>query len=80
MSLRIGIDVGGTKIEGIALHGTAEAARLRVPTPRDEYLKRLAKAVRAPPKLAPWQLDATPADAAAFLTAPLPPDRGEPDE
>ena len=37
MSLRIGIDVGGTKIEGIALHGTAEAARLRVPTPRDDY-------------------------------------------
>jgi fructokinase len=36
--MRIGIDVGGTKIEGIALadEGT-ELARFRVPTPRDDY-------------------------------------------
>jgi fructokinase len=34
---RIGIDLGGTKIEGIALAGTREVARLRVPTPRDDY-------------------------------------------
>ena len=35
--MRIGIDLGGTKIEGIALDGSREAARLRVPTPRDDY-------------------------------------------
>ncbi len=36
--MRIGIDMGGTKIEGIALdeHGT-ELKRLRVPTPRGDY-------------------------------------------
>lgn len=36
--MRIGIDVGGTKIEGIALgeHGDT-LARARVPTPRDSY-------------------------------------------
>jgi fructokinase len=36
-SVRIGIDLGGTKIEGIALDGSAEVARLRVDTPRDGY-------------------------------------------
>jgi fructokinase len=35
--VRIGIDVGGTKIEGILLEGSAERARLRVPTPRGDY-------------------------------------------
>jgi fructokinase len=36
--MRIGIDLGGTKIEGIALDGKgAVLARLRVPTPRDQY-------------------------------------------
>lgn len=35
--MRIGIDLGGTKIEGIALDGSREAARLRVPTPRGDY-------------------------------------------
>jgi fructokinase len=37
MSLRLGVDVGGTKIEGIALEGGAEIARIRVDTPRDDY-------------------------------------------
>jgi fructokinase len=37
MTLRIGIDLGGTKIEGVALAGSREVARLRVPTPRDDY-------------------------------------------
>src|SRR5687767_13250205 len=37
VKLRIGIDLGGTKIEGIALDGSKEVARLRVPTPRDDY-------------------------------------------
>jgi fructokinase len=35
--IRIGIDVGGTKIEGIALDGTGERARIRIATPRDDY-------------------------------------------
>ena len=35
--LRIGIDLGGTKIEGVALEGSREVARLRVDTPRDDY-------------------------------------------
>ena len=37
MSLRIGIDLGGTKIEGVALDGGGELARIRVDTPRDDY-------------------------------------------
>ena len=37
MLLRIGIDLGGTKIEGIALDGRTEAARLRVDTPQNDY-------------------------------------------
>lgn len=35
--MRIGIDLGGTKIEGIALDGSREVARLRVDTPRGDY-------------------------------------------
>ena len=35
--MRIGIDLGGTKIEGIALDGSHEIARKRVETPRDDY-------------------------------------------
>jgi len=35
--MRIGIDLGGTKIEGIALDGSHEVARTRVETPRDDY-------------------------------------------
>ncbi|MDA0368439.1 MAG: ROK family protein [Proteobacteria bacterium] len=35
---RIGIDLGGTKIEGVALDPSGlEATRLRVPAPRDDY-------------------------------------------
>jgi len=37
MSTRIGIDLGGTKIEGIALDGSVEIARMRRDTPRDDY-------------------------------------------
>ena len=40
--LRIGIDLGGTKIEGVALDGSQEIARLRVPTPRDDYAGTVA--------------------------------------
>ena len=36
--IRIGIDLGGTKIEGLALDESgAEIARLRIPTPRHDY-------------------------------------------
>ena len=35
--LRIGIDLGGTKIEGVALDESREVARRRVETPRDDY-------------------------------------------
>jgi fructokinase len=35
--MRIGIDLGGTKIEGIAMRGSDEAARMRVDTPRGDY-------------------------------------------
>lgn len=35
--LRFGIDLGGTKIELVALEGTAERWRKRVPTPSDDY-------------------------------------------
>ena len=35
--IRIGIDVGGTKIEAIALDGSRELDRVRVDTPRGDY-------------------------------------------
>jgi fructokinase len=35
--MRIGIDLGGTKIEGLALEGGRELARTRVTTPRGDY-------------------------------------------
>jgi fructokinase len=35
--VRIGIDVGGTKIEGVALDGSEELVRLRADTPRNDY-------------------------------------------
>src|SRR5262245_39941043 len=35
--MRIGIDLGGTKIEAIALEGAREVLRKRVPTPRGDY-------------------------------------------
>jgi fructokinase len=41
--LRIGIDLGGTKIEGAAFaHDGAERARLRVPAPQGDYQATLA--------------------------------------
>jgi fructokinase len=39
--MRIGIDLGGTKIEGIALDGSREVARKRIDTPRDHYAATL---------------------------------------
>jgi fructokinase len=44
--MRIGIDLGGTKIEGIALEdGSEELCRLRVPTPRGDYSDTIAAIV-----------------------------------
>jgi fructokinase len=40
--MRIGIDLGGTKIEGIALEDGREVARTRVPAPRGDYARTLA--------------------------------------
>jgi fructokinase len=37
MTLRIGVDLGGTKIEAIALDGSRELMRVRVETPRGDY-------------------------------------------
>ena len=35
--MRIGVDLGGTKIEAIAIEGSNEILRRRVPVPRDDY-------------------------------------------
>jgi fructokinase len=35
--MRIGLDLGGTKVEAIALDGTRELVRRRVPAPRGDY-------------------------------------------
>ena len=35
--IRIGIDLGGTKIEGVALDRDEELARLRIATPQQDY-------------------------------------------
>jgi len=44
--VRIGIDLGGTKIEGAAMRGDgSEAARLRVATPRESYAGTIAAIV-----------------------------------
>jgi fructokinase len=40
--MRIGIDLGGTKIEAIALDGAREVLRRRVPTPRGDYESTIA--------------------------------------
>ena len=43
MSLRIGVDLGGTKIEAVALdRGGREVFRKRVPTPRGDYSATIA--------------------------------------
>src|SRR5204863_4364403 len=39
--MRIGIDLGGTKIEGIALDGERVLARQRVQAPRDDYARTI---------------------------------------
>jgi fructokinase len=45
--MRIGVDLGGTKIEAIALADDgAVAARRRVPTPRDDYAATLDTVTR----------------------------------
>jgi fructokinase len=49
VSTRIGVDLGGTKIEAIALEGSREVRRRRVATPRGDYaatIKAVASLVR----------------------------------
>jgi fructokinase len=41
MAPRIGIDLGGTKIEAIALEGSREVFRKRIPSPRGDYAATL---------------------------------------
>ncbi len=43
--MRIGIDLGGTKIDGVVLEGRAVLARHRVPTPAGDYQGTLAAIV-----------------------------------
>ncbi len=44
--MRIGIDLGGTKIEGVVLDGAdGESVRLRRPTPRDDYVATIEATV-----------------------------------
>ncbi len=44
--LRIGIDLGGTKIEALAIDGEGrELLRYRVPTPREDYAGTIAAMV-----------------------------------
>ena len=42
VGLRIGVDIGGTKIEAVALDGAREVRRKRVPTPRGDYAATVA--------------------------------------
>ena len=42
MALRIGVDIGGTKIEAIALEGASEVRRRRIATPRGDYEATIA--------------------------------------
>ena len=42
MARRIGIDLGGTKIEAIALEDSREVFRKRIPSPRGDYGATLA--------------------------------------
>jgi len=39
--MRIGVDLGGTKIEAVALDGAREVFRKRIPTPRGDYVATL---------------------------------------
>src|SRR3989440_1368150 len=43
--MRIGIDLGGTKIEAIALDGQREVFRKRIATPRGDYAATIAAVV-----------------------------------
>ncbi|HEV3139851.1 MAG TPA: ROK family protein, partial [Vicinamibacterales bacterium] len=44
--MRIGVDLGGTKIEGLAIdHDGREIARQRIPAPRGDYERTLAAIV-----------------------------------
>src|SRR2546430_4837871 len=46
MSIRIGVDIGGTKIEALALDAAGrEVFRKRIPTPRGDYEATLAAVV-----------------------------------
>ncbi len=52
--MRIGIDLGGTKIEAIALDGSAELGRVRIDTPRGDYGATLDAIVETVRQLEEW--------------------------
>jgi len=57
MTLRIGVDLGGTKTEAVALAADGiERARVRVPTPRsyEGCLDAIAALVARPERAARW--------------------------
>lgn len=54
MSRRVGVDLGGTKIEAVTLDPTGEEeARLRVPTPQGEYERTIQEIARLIDQVAP---------------------------
>lgn len=57
--LRIGIDLGGTKIEGITLDGGIERERIRIPTPRGDYAATIEAIASLVAQLAPSGQPAT---------------------
>jgi fructokinase len=57
--MRIGIDLGGTKIEAIALEGRTEVGRMRIPTPRGDYAATLDALVSVVAALEPRRGAAT---------------------
>jgi len=64
--VRIGIDLGGTKIEGIALDGDLVLARRRVESPRNDY----DRTVRAIVELVHLLKDETGADGSVGIGIP----------
>ncbi|OFW14132.1 MAG: hypothetical protein A3H29_12515 [Acidobacteria bacterium RIFCSPLOWO2_02_FULL_67_21] len=52
--MRIGIDLGGTKIEAVALDGSAELSRVRIETPHGDYGATLDAVVEMVRQLEAW--------------------------
>ena len=60
-TMRIGIDLGGTKIEALAIDkGGRELLRYRVATPREDYAGTIAAMVGLVKRIAAWPGETTP--------------------